>query len=189
MRRFSLCLALVCAPAAAAAQPGDTYGDDYAEYDPAEYDYSAVVDFEVDFGDAEVDWDAPDQDYVWEDGYVLEDGTTVVTSNLSGDWPRGVPIGKIEGLAEADAGWRKSYWLRPMVEVGSVTHVLVGVAPQEDLYGAGPLDSLVTDSELALRSRPARTACRFSGPCWPPPDRSGILCSPCCCWGGATWCR
>jgi rod shape-determining protein MreC len=84
---------------------------------------------------------------------LLEDGTTVVTSNLSGDWPRGVPIGKIEGLAEADAGWRKSYWLRPMVEVGSVTHVLVGVSPERDLYGAWPLGSVVTDGEMALRAQ------------------------------------
>jgi rod shape-determining protein MreC len=81
----------------------------------------------------------------------LQEGTAVVTSNLSGIWPRGVPIGKLEGLAEADAGWRKSYWLRPMVEVGSVTHVLVGVSPERDLYGAWPVDSIVTDAELALQ--------------------------------------
>jgi cell shape-determining protein MreC len=86
----------------------------------------------------------------------LEDGTAVVTSNLSGVWPRGVPIGKVEGLAEADAGWRKSYWLRPMVEVGSVTHVLVGVNPERDLYGVWPIASLLTDAELALQIR-ART--------------------------------
>jgi rod shape-determining protein MreC len=79
----------------------------------------------------------------------LEDGSPVVTSDLSGVWPRGVPIGKVDGLAEADAGWRKSYWLRPMVEVGSVTHVLVGVSPAKDLYGVWPVNAMLTDAELA----------------------------------------
>jgi rod shape-determining protein MreC len=79
----------------------------------------------------------------------LEDGSPVVTSDLSGVWPRGVPIGKVDGLAQADAGWRKSYWLRPMVEVGSVTHVLVGVEPARDLYGVWPVDAMLSDAELA----------------------------------------
>lgn len=82
----------------------------------------------------------------------LEDGTVIVTSGLAGVWPRGVAVGKIEGLAEADAGWRKSYWLRPMVEVGSVTHVLVGVGPEArgDLSGVWPADAF-TEAELGIR--------------------------------------
>lgn len=82
----------------------------------------------------------------------LEDGTPIVTSNASGVWPRGVPIGKVDGVAEADAGWRKSYWLRPMVEPASVTHALVGVDSAEDLFGVWPPDSVRTDAELALES-------------------------------------
>ena len=64
----------------------------------------------------------------------LAEGTLVVTSGLGGVFP----IGAIEDLYEADAGWRKSYWVRPAVDPGSVIHALVGV-------GAGPripLDSL-----------------------------------------------
>ena len=68
----------------------------------------------------------------------LAEGTLVVTSGLGGIFPRGLPIGTIEDLEEADAGWRKSYWVRPSVDPGSVIHALVAV-------GEGPrtpLDSL-----------------------------------------------
>jgi len=68
----------------------------------------------------------------------LAEGTLVVTSGLGGVFPRGLPIGTIEDIEEAAAGWRKSYWVRPAVDPGSVIHALVGV-------GAGPrihLDSL-----------------------------------------------
>lgn len=66
----------------------------------------------------------------------LEDGTLVVTSGLGGVFPRGIPLGRVDGLAEAEAGWRKSYWLRPAVEPGTATHVLVGVqAGMEDIPG------------------------------------------------------
>jgi cell shape-determining protein MreC len=80
----------------------------------------------------------------------VEDGTPIVTSNLSGIWPPGVPIGKVVGLAEADAGWRKSYWLRPMVDVASLRHVMVAVGPDRDVFGVWAVDSIFTDSELAL---------------------------------------
>jgi rod shape-determining protein MreC len=52
-------------------------------------------------------------------------GTVVTTSGLGGVYPRGIPIGTVQGLAEAEAGWRKAYWVRPVVKTGSVTHVLV----------------------------------------------------------------
>ncbi len=57
----------------------------------------------------------------------VPEGTRVLTSGLGGVFPRGIPIGVVLGLAEAQAQWRKSYWLRPMVELGSITHVLVAV--------------------------------------------------------------
>lgn len=55
----------------------------------------------------------------------LEPGTQILTSGLGGVYPRGIPIGVVEGLAEQEGRWRKAYWLRPSVETGSVTHVLV----------------------------------------------------------------
>jgi len=88
-----------------------------------------------------------------------------VTSGLGGVLPRGIPLGRVESLAEADAGWRKSYWLEPFVEPGSVTHVLValdgGVAPDEatdpggmagDLSRLWPEDSIGTAEELLERA-------------------------------------
>ncbi len=52
-------------------------------------------------------------------------GTRVVTSGRGGIIPRGVPLGRVEGIEEADTGWRKTYLLRPAVRMQSVTHVLV----------------------------------------------------------------
>jgi len=55
----------------------------------------------------------------------LEPGTEILTSGLGGVFPRGIPIGVVLELAEQEGRWRKAYWLRPSVETGSVTHVLV----------------------------------------------------------------
>ncbi|HSM37417.1 MAG TPA: rod shape-determining protein MreC [Longimicrobiales bacterium] len=52
-------------------------------------------------------------------------GTRVVTSGRGGVFPRGVPLGRVEGIEEADTGWRKSYLLRPTVRIPAVSHVLV----------------------------------------------------------------
>jgi rod shape-determining protein MreC len=52
-------------------------------------------------------------------------GTLVVTSGLGGVLPRGIPIGRIESTATEHGTWLRSYWLRPAVAPGSVTHVLV----------------------------------------------------------------
>ena len=53
------------------------------------------------------------------------EGTLVVTSGLGGVYPRGIPIGRIAGLAQTEGDWRKSYYLEPVVLPGSATHVLV----------------------------------------------------------------
>lgn len=72
----------------------------------------------------------------------LTRGTRVVTSGLGGVYPRGIPVGTVLELAEAEGRWRKSYWLRPAVEPGSVTHVLVAV--EEDGLPS-TMDSLWVD--------------------------------------------
>ena len=56
---------------------------------------------------------------------------------------RGIPIGRIDGLAEEQGDWRKSYWLAPVVEPGSATHVLVLTnRVDEDVSAVWALDSI-----------------------------------------------
>lgn len=52
-------------------------------------------------------------------------GTRVVTSGRGGIFPRGIPVGTVVGIEEADTGWRKSYLLRPAVRPSSAMQVLV----------------------------------------------------------------
>lgn len=54
-------------------------------------------------------------------------GTRIVTSASGGWYPRGIPIGTVVGIEEADTGWRKSYLLRPAVQPAAVRHALVGI--------------------------------------------------------------
>ncbi len=63
-------------------------------------------------------------------------GTRVVTSGRGGVYPRGILLGTVVGIEEADTGWRKSYLVRPAVRPEAVTHVLVGTP------GEGPLNDL-----------------------------------------------
>jgi rod shape-determining protein MreC len=55
----------------------------------------------------------------------LDDGVLIVTSGRGGVYPRGIPIGAVSGMEESDAGWRKSYLLRPLVGPAEMTHVLI----------------------------------------------------------------
>lgn len=49
----------------------------------------------------------------------------VVTSGLSGVFPRGIPIGRIREIESSEGSWLKSYYLTPVVEPGAATHVIV----------------------------------------------------------------
>ena len=82
----------------------------------------------------------------------IPDGTPVVTSGLGGIYPRGIPIGTIDGVADYQGAWRKSYWLRPSVLPGSVTHVLVpvGVLPEGGV--AWPQPETGSDSQAVVDS-------------------------------------
>ncbi len=80
-------------------------------------------------------------------------GTPVLTSGLGGVFPRGIPVGKVEDVLDTEGAWRKSYWVRPMVEPGSVTHVLVLTEGSEgDISGVWPADSLITREEAITRA-------------------------------------
>ncbi|MFH1765301.1 MAG: rod shape-determining protein MreC [Gemmatimonadota bacterium] len=72
----------------------------------------------------------------------LDSGTLITTSGLGGVFPRGIPIGEVVGLHQEEGGWRSEYWLRPVVETGRATHVLVvraGAFSEEllELLGGG----------------------------------------------------
>jgi rod shape-determining protein MreC len=65
----------------------------------------------------------------------LQPGTPIVSSGRGSVYPRGVPLGVILGIEEADTGWRKSYLIRPAIRPEAATHVLVGInaGPGADL--------------------------------------------------------
>jgi len=62
----------------------------------------------------------------------IEPGTLIVTSGAGGVYPRGIPLGTVVEEAEAEGGWRRSYWLRPAVVPAAVGHAQVLVR-----YGGG----------------------------------------------------
>ncbi|MGQ0813595.1 MAG: rod shape-determining protein MreC [Gemmatimonadota bacterium] len=84
----------------------------------------------------------------------LQPGTPIVTSGRGGVYPRGIPLGQVLGIEEADTGWRKSYLIRAAVRPEAVIHVLVGTrARQSDVSRfwntAVPPDTATTDSLAA----------------------------------------
>lgn len=59
----------------------------------------------------------------------LDEGTELVTSGIGGVFPRGIPIGRVTGLAEEQGGWLTSYWVEPYVAPGDVVQVVVLLTP------------------------------------------------------------
>ncbi|HTT67366.1 MAG TPA: rod shape-determining protein MreC [Gemmatimonadales bacterium] len=55
----------------------------------------------------------------------LPAGTLIVTSGLGGVFPRGIPLGTIEGMLSEAEGWERTYLVRPAAHPAQVTHVLV----------------------------------------------------------------
>ena len=55
----------------------------------------------------------------------LPPGTPVLTSGLGGVFPRGIPLGAIQGVLNEEAGWERTYLLRPAAHPAQVGHVLV----------------------------------------------------------------
>ena len=73
-------------------------------------------------------------------------GTEIVASGRGGFYPRGIRVGVVDTVAEADAGWRKSYWIQPAVIPASVTHALVRIR------GDGPTVGTIDDLDLQFDS-------------------------------------
>jgi rod shape-determining protein MreC len=55
----------------------------------------------------------------------LTPGTRVVTSGLGGVFPRGIPLGTVQGILSEAAGWERTYLLRPAVHPSEAAHVIV----------------------------------------------------------------
>jgi rod shape-determining protein MreC len=87
-------------------------------------------------------------------------GTRVLTSGLSGVYPRGIPVGVIDEVEETQGEWRKSYWLRPMVEPGQVTHVLIGTRGSggdiSALWSADSVPAIQSSDSVQASGRPRR---------------------------------
>ena len=89
-------------------------------------------------------------------------GRRIVTSGRGGVFPRGIVLGTVIGIEEADTGWRKSYLLRPGVRPEAVSQVLVGVGTERpsDLsalwYISAAPDPLGRDTMPALDDPPSQ---------------------------------
>ncbi len=58
-------------------------------------------------------------------------GTMILTSGLTGVYPRGIPVGRVAGIRREELGWERIYRIRPLANPGFVTHVLVYPAGQD----------------------------------------------------------
>lgn len=56
--------------------------------------------------------------------------TDIVTSGVGGIFPRGIPIGDVVQLTETEAGWSRSYLVKPRVYPDAVREVMVLVGPE-----------------------------------------------------------
>lgn len=79
---------------------------------------------------------------------VLDSGTVILTSGRGGVFPRGIPVGTVERVEASDGRFQRSYELRPFVDPGSITLVLVQKEIPE-LASALRQDSLTTATEDA----------------------------------------
>lgn len=103
---------------------------------------------------------------------LLATGTRVVTSGLGGVFPRGIPLGTVQGKLSESAGWERTYVLRSAVHPAEASHVMI-------LSPSRSADTLTT----AFSGAPARADGSLGGetpapsdlppvPAPPPPRRS-----------------
>jgi rod shape-determining protein MreC len=81
----------------------------------------------------------------------LPPGTIVVTSGLGGVFPRGIPVGTVQGVLSESAAWERTYLLKPAVHPAQVSHVMV-------LFPTRSADTLTAafDTTGAPRPEPPR---------------------------------
>jgi rod shape-determining protein MreC len=86
----------------------------------------------------------------------LPPGTRVITSGLGGVFPRGVPLGTVQGILSESAGWERTYLLRPAVHPADASHVLVLLPLRAtDTLTTAFTDTLLVDTTAALPRAPS----------------------------------
>lgn len=106
----------------------------------------------------------------------IPQGTPITTTGRGGIYPRGIPLGVVIGIEEADTGWRKSYLLRPAVRPEMATAVLVGVGnisgnDYAELWHQTPARAATAPADSAARPRrqaPVRRDTAVTQPTTPP---------------------
>lgn len=64
----------------------------------------------------------------------VPEGTRVMTSGLGGVYPRGIPVGIVQGVRREEQGWELIYHLVPLANPGTASHVLL-VTARSDATG------------------------------------------------------
>jgi rod shape-determining protein MreC len=78
-------------------------------------------------------------------------GTLVVTSGLGGIFPRGIPIGTVQGRLSETAGWERTYLLKPAVHPAQVSHVMVLALGRSADTLAAAFDTLPAPGDSAVQ--------------------------------------
>ena len=52
-------------------------------------------------------------------------GVPVLSSGLGGVYPKGLPVGRVIGVLREQPGWERIYLVRPAVNLGAISHVLI----------------------------------------------------------------
>lgn len=74
----------------------------------------------------------------------LRNGTVVLTSGLGGVYPKGIPVGRVTGIAREQEGWERIYALRPAAAPSIAGQVLVLTGSAATPVGAAfPSDSIL----------------------------------------------
>lgn len=82
----------------------------------------------------------------------LDSGTVIVTSGRGGAFPRGIPIGRVEGVLDEEGGFERNYWVTPFVDPGEMTLVMVRTADSiPDVSAAWPPEERMRAAERAAR--------------------------------------
>ena len=69
-------------------------------------------------------------------------GTLVLTSGLSGVYPKGIPIGRVEGVRREELGWERVYRVGPLANPGRVSHALIYLIREVPQQSPGVGDSI-----------------------------------------------